>query len=127
MSENRRFTRIPFDAQTTVSQGNHSWPVDLIDISLNGLLFKQPDVWNIHPGNPLMIDIHLADQTHIKMACNLVHTTPAYVGCRCHHIDLDSITLLKRLIELNLGSDGYLERELAALIKEHSTINDYAG
>ncbi|MFY0639993.1 MAG: PilZ domain-containing protein [Bermanella sp.] len=120
MSEHRHFTRIPFDAQTTVSQGNHSWPVDLIDLSLNGVLFKQPDVWNIHPGNPLMIDIRLADHTHIKMECHLVHITPVYVGCQCSHIDLDSITLLKRLIELNVGSDEYVERELAALIKEHS-------
>jgi len=118
MSEHRHFTRIPFDAQTTVSQGNHSWPVDLIDISLNGVLFKQPDVWNIHPGMPLIIDIHLTDNTHIKMQCNLVHINPTYVGCQCTHIDLDSITLLKRLIELNLGSDKYIERELAALITD---------
>jgi len=119
MSEHRHFTRIPFDAQTTVSQGNHTWPVDLIDISLNGVLFKQPDVWSIHPGNPLMVDIRLADHTHIKMECNLVHTTPDYVGCQCGFIDLDSITLLKRLVELNVGSDEGVERELTALISEH--------
>jgi hypothetical protein len=120
MSEHRHFTRIPFDAQTTVSQGNHSWPVELLDISLNGVLFKQPDVWSIHPGNSLMIDIRLADHTHIKMESNLVHITPQFVGCQCHHIDLDSITLLKRLVELNVGSDEYVERELAALINDHS-------
>lgn len=120
MSEHRHFTRISFDAQTTVSQGNHSWPVDLIDISLNGVLFKQPDVWSIHPGNPLMINIRLADHTHIKMECNLVHTTPIYVGCQCSFIDVDSITLLKRLVELNVGSDEFIERELAALINEQA-------
>ena len=119
MTENRHFTRIPFDAQTTVSQGNHSWPVDLIDLSLNGVLFKQPEVWSIHPGNTLMIDIRLADHTHIKMEAQLVHITPQYVGCQCGHIDLDSITLLKRLVELNVGSDELIERELAALIKDH--------
>lgn len=120
MTEHRNFVRIPFDAQTTVGQGNHSWPVELIDVSLNGVLFKQPEVWSIHPGNPLKIDIRLADHTHIMMDSQLVHITPKYVGCQCIHIDLDSITLLKRLIELNVGSDEFLERELSALISEHA-------
>ncbi|GAA6135501.1 PilZ domain-containing protein [Oceaniserpentilla sp. 4NH20-0058] len=119
MSEHRNFTRVAFDADTSVSQGNHKWPVELIDVSLNGVLFKQPEVWNIHPGNPLVISIHLADRTHIKMEARLVHITPKFVGCKCIHIDLDSITLLKRLIELNVGSDEFLERELTALISEH--------
>lgn len=119
MSEHRNFTRIAFDADAFVSQGNHKWPVELIDVSLNGVLFKQPEIWNIHPGNPVMISIQLADRTHIKMEARLVHITPEFVGCKCIHIDLDSITLLKRLIELNVGSDEFLERELTALITEH--------
>lgn len=118
MSEHRNFTRVEFDADTYVSQGGHKWPVELVDVSLNGVLFKQPEVWNIHPGNPIIIDIQLADRNHIKMEAGLVHITPKYVGCQCLHIDLDSITKLKRLIELNLGSDAFVERELAALIQE---------
>ncbi len=35
---------------------------------------------------------------------------------RCEHIDIDSITHLKRLIELNLGDEALLHRELAHLI-----------
>jgi len=31
------------------------------------------------------------------------------------HIDLDSISHLRRLVELNLGDEALLERELAAL------------
>lgn len=117
MSEHRHFTRIDFDAETSVSQGTHRWPVELVDVSLNGVLFKQPEVWNIHPGNPIFIDIQLTDRAHIKMEARLVHITPEFVGCQCIHIDLDSITMLKRLVELNLGSDEYLERELSSLIQ----------
>jgi len=120
MSEQRHFTRVDFDADTFVSQGNHKWPVELIDVSLNGVLFKQPELWNIHPGNPIYINIHLTDRAHIKMEARLVHITPELVGCQCVHIDLDSITMLKRLIELNLGSDEFLERELNALMITHN-------
>ncbi len=120
MNEQRRsFQRIPFDADTRVSQGDKSWSVELIDVSLNGILFKQPEDWNIHPGHALNIRIVLADYSHIDMESQLVHSTKKQVGCQCLHIDLDSITLLKRLIELNLGSDEFVERELSALLADH--------
>ncbi len=61
MSEHRNFTRIPFDADTKVQQDNDEWSVDLIDISLNGVLFKQPQDWKIHPGKPVFIIISIAE------------------------------------------------------------------
>lgn len=118
-SQRRSFVRIPFDADTFVSQGGQNWPVELLDISLNGVLFKQPEKWLIHPGKPLSINIKLADQSNINMEAGLVHITPTLAGCQCQFIDLDSITLLKRLIELNVGSDTFLERELSALMSGH--------
>lgn len=120
MSEHRSFTRIPFDADTTVSQDGNQWPVELLDISLNGVLFKQPENWKIHPAKPLVISIYIADRTQIKMEANLVHITSEEAGCKCLNIDLDSITLLKRLVELNVGDDAFLERELSALISQHA-------
>ncbi len=125
MSEQRRsFQRIPFDAETHVSQGDKQWPVELLDISLNGILFKQPSDWRINPGQPLTIRISLADNSSIIMETRLVHSTTSQVGCHCIHIDLDSITLLKRLVELNVGSDDFLERELSALLEEHQHAED---
>lgn len=118
--QHRHFARIPFDADTYVQQGEQAWPVHLLDISLNGILFRQPDDWLIHPGKPLHVVIKLADRTRIKMDVELAHITTTEAGCYCRNIDLDSITLLKRLVELNVGSDLFLERELNALIDAHS-------
>ncbi len=119
MNEQRRhFSRVPFDAQTHVEQGGNRWAVELIDISLNGLLFKQPEDWSINPGQPLKVNIELSGDVHICMDVNLVHTTAQSAGCRCAHIDLDSITQLKRLMELNIGADMH-NRELTALIEAH--------
>lgn len=118
MNEHRNFTRIPFDADTKVQQDGDEWPVELMDISLNGVLFKQPDSWKIHPGKSIAIIITIGDGTHIKMEANLVHITSSEAGCKCVNIDVDSITTLKRLIELNVADDHYLERELSALINQ---------
>jgi len=118
MSGHRNFTRIPFDADTKVQQDNDEWTVDLIDISLNGVLFKQPQDWKIHPGKPVFIIISIGDRSQIKMEARLVHITPTEAGCKCINIDLDSITILKRLVELNVADDTYLERELSALIHQ---------
>ncbi len=53
------------------------------------------------------------------MEARLVHITPTEAGCKCINIDLDSITILKRLVELNVADDTYLERELSALIHQY--------
>ncbi len=120
MSEQRRsFKRIPFDADTQVSQGKKSWPVELIDISLNGILFKQPAGQTVVKGEPISICISLANNSQITMETELIYNEEDHMGCKCLHIDLDSITQLKRLVELNLGSDSFLERELTALLEGH--------
>lgn len=119
--QHRHFARIPFDATTTASQGNDQWPVKLLDISLNGVLFEQPQDWRINPGDIIKIDIELGEDIHILMETHLVHNTETTVGCHCEHIDVDSITQLKRLVELNTGSDAELHRELSALIEEHQS------
>ena len=118
--QHRHFARIPFDAETRVEQGGNAWNVELLDISLNGVLFKQPDDWSIHPGRPLQVVINLVGRIRIMMEVELVHITHTEAGCHCLHIDLDSITNLKRLVELNVGSDSFLERELQSLIEDHS-------
>lgn len=118
--QHRHFARIPFDADTRIMQGGNAWSVELLDISLNGILFKQPDDWSIHPGRPLQVVINLVGRIRIMMEVELVHITNIEAGCHCLHIDLDSITNLKRLVELNIGSDSFLERELQSLIEDHS-------
>ena len=37
-SDRRRFRRIAFDARTELKQNGQQWPVQLVDLSLKGLL-----------------------------------------------------------------------------------------
>ncbi|WP_181955613.1 PilZ domain-containing protein, partial [Rahnella variigena] len=44
-SDRRRFRRIAFDAKTELRQNGREWPVQLVDLSLKGLLIQRPDDW----------------------------------------------------------------------------------
>ncbi len=114
-SERRRFQRIEFDAATELSQGDKTWSVELHDISLKGLLVGRPQRWDGNPAQPFIATLSLDRETCLRMEVLLAHSEESLLGFVCQHIDLDSISHLRRLIELNLGDEALLERELAAL------------
>ncbi|MCU1761798.1 PilZ domain-containing protein [Pseudomonas sp. 14P_8.1_Bac3] len=116
-ADRRRFKRIAFDARTELSQGQFIWPVKLIDLSLKGLLIQRPEPWLGHRNEDFAVDIHLSDDVEIKMDVQLTHEDHGQLGFVCRHISLESIERLRRLIELNLGDEAELERELGALIE----------
>ena len=116
-SDRRRFRRIAFDAKTTIAQDNWNWPVQLVDVSLRGLLVERPEDWRGNGKRLFNVDIRLDPQAHIKMQVKLAHDDHGQLGFVCEHIDLDSISHLRRLIELNLGDEDELHRELGALLE----------
>lgn len=113
--ERRRFQRIAFDASTQLSQGTQHWAVQLHDLSLKGLLVDCPTDWNADPEQPLLARIELDPATTVTMQVALTHRQGRQLGFVCHSIDLESISHLRRLVELNLGDEDLLERDLAAL------------
>ncbi|UST68570.1 PilZ domain-containing protein [Pseudomonas moraviensis] len=113
----RRFKRIAFDALTELKQGEYTWPVRLIDLSLKGLLIERPEPWLGDKEQDFAVDIHLSDDVDIKMDVHLAHEENGHLGFICRHISLESIQRLRRLIELNLADKAELERELGALIE----------
>jgi len=115
--ERRRFKRIAFDATTFLRQGDHTWPVKLLDLSLKGLLIERPEPWLGDPGQPFKVDIQLGDEEHVLMDSHLAHDDHGQLGFECQHIELDSVSYLRRVIELNLGDQEELERELGALLE----------
>ena len=116
-ADRRRFKRIAFDARTDLSQGEFTWPVKLIDLSLKGVLIERPDPWLGNPQQDFLVDIHLSEDVNITMDAQLAHNDQGQLGFVCLHIGLESIERLRRLIELNLADEVELERELGALIE----------
>jgi hypothetical protein len=115
-ADRRRFKRIAFDARTELSQGEHRWQVQLIDLSLKGLLIQRPEPWQGDETQPFAADIHLSDDVDVRMDVQLTRRDYGQLGFVCLHIDLESVEHLRRLIELNLADEAQLERELGALI-----------
>jgi hypothetical protein len=115
-ADRRRFKRIAFDARTELSQGEHRWPVQLIDLSLKGLLIQRPEPWQGDETQPFGADIHLSDDVEVRMDVKLTRKDYGQLGFVCLRIDQESVEHLRRLIELNLADEEALERELGALI-----------
>lgn len=117
----RRFQRIPFVAVAHVHavKGELHPNCKVVDVSLNGLLIGKPDGWRGVIGDLYQVDLLLNDaELVIKMQAEVAHIDNGSVGFHCELIDLDSITHLKRLVELNLGDEALLHRELAALLHD---------
>ncbi|MDX8398613.1 MAG: PilZ domain-containing protein [Gallionellaceae bacterium] len=124
--QERHFARVAFDAEVQLHfhLSKEVQAAHLLDISLKGALFetKQPLV-NIYYGKVCRIELALGrDGDQIIIEGQVVHQEGQLIGIECHHIDLDSMINLRRLVELNTGDPELLERELSELIK-----NDVRG
>ncbi len=113
--ERRRFHRFAFDADTQLRQGDRNWTVELHDLSLKGLLVRRPADWDADEDQPFEARIILNADTVVTLEVALTRRQADQLVFVCQHIDLDSISHLRRLVELNLGDEALLERELAAL------------
>lgn len=122
--EQRRFRRVDFvDAVLVVSddvEGNHeaSWEAQCIDISMRGMLLEVPDKFPLEVGMPFEVQLILSEDVMIEMPCTLVHIEGHQAGFRAEMMSLDSLTNLRRLLELNLADNTEIERELGALIQQ---------
>jgi len=114
-NERRRFTRFTFDAPAQLHQGERQWAAPVDDISLKGVLLSRPAGWEAQPSATYQVHIVLNAETQVSMEVELVRETENQLAFACRQIDLDSISHLRRLVELNLGDETLLERELAAL------------
>jgi hypothetical protein len=115
--EHRRFTRVPFVAQARLHTADNEWPCELLDVSLRGALIRRPATWPARKGEAVELALEIADGVSIRMQATVVHIEAERAGFACHHLDLDSAAHLRRLIELNLGDEAQLHRELASMIE----------
>ena len=114
-NERRRFQRIAFDASTEIAQGDQRWTVELHDLSLKGLLVQRPQDWSGDRNQAFDASIRLSPDVYVRMEVALTRDEGGLLGFECRHIDLDSVSHLRRLVELNLGDEDLLERELTSL------------
>lgn len=115
--ERRNYSRIPFTGTVHIRDHDQDWIAPLLDVSLKGLLVTRPDAWTPVRGQAYPLQLSLAEGAlTLRLEGAVAHLEKDYVGFRWTQIDLDSITHLRRLVELNLGDNALLQRELEALV-----------
>lgn len=117
--ENRRFSRVNFKGKAHLDIGSHSSSTQVLDLSLKGALIQKPDDWPASLPKRITLRIALNDfPLELQMEVSVAHQSATVVGLHCEKIDIESVSHLRRLLELNLGDASLLSRELAEL-SEH--------
>lgn len=114
--ERRHFSRIAFAGPAQLVTVDERLPVQVLDLSLKGALLLLPPDHQALDGALCLLDLPLAPhEGRITMAVQVAHVRDDRAGLLCLGIDLESITHLRRVIELNLGDATLAERDLRAL------------
>jgi hypothetical protein len=115
--ERRRFSRIPFHRPAELDLRRDRVRGEVLDVSLKGARVQVPHASDAAVGQPCALVIRLdAGEAAIRMDGVVAHRCGTDLGFRCDAIDLESIVHLRRLVELNLGDEALLYRELTALV-----------
>jgi hypothetical protein len=116
MDNRRQFTRILFSIKAELTIEDIIYPVSIHDISLNGALVTAIESENTLKGKLGTLSFMLSDdESKVTMNIAVVHVADQETGLQCNAIDIDSVTHLRRLVELNLGDSEQLNKELSQL------------
>lgn len=115
-NEKRHFQRIFYNADAQLSGENLQVSCKVLDISLKGCLLEFESPWKNKADDHYTLTLNLSDELNINMPLKYTHGSDTKVGFKCDQIDIDSMTNLRRLVELNLGDMDMLNRDLSALI-----------
>lgn len=116
-TERRNFWRAVFHSPVRLITHAGEAFAQLQDISLKGALLETGSVWPGKSGEECRLSLQLAPDATITMWTKVMHVQGQHVGLRCESIDLDSVTHLRRLVELNSGDPAILDREFASLVR----------
>jgi len=115
--ERRSFSRITFHRPARLMVGADTREVEVLDVSLRGALVEVPAGFAAPEEARCTLRIRLdAGEAVIQIQGQVAHRQGGRLGVRCTSIDLESIRHLRRVVELNLGDESLLHRELASLI-----------
>jgi len=112
----RLFSRVPFFAHVSLQLTGQTLNVDLLDIALKGALVRTSAPVAVALNEKCSLVLPLADgEESIQMNGKVAHLEGRNIGMSCDDIDLQSLTRLRRLLELNTGDADLMDRELSLL------------
>jgi hypothetical protein len=112
----RRFLRSVFQAPARLTLAGYMREVQVLDVSLKGALVDMGAVLPCPVGARGRLRLLLSSTTFIAMDVGVTRVQGSQLGLQCLHIDLDSMTHLRQLIERNSQDPALLVRELSVLV-----------
>lgn len=123
--QRRKFSRVHFREGAMLQLAGCGLACEVLDLSLKGALLTCPVVGDVvlaaKRGEVCELRLLLsgAGDAAVSMRGEIAHVEVGggslHIGMLCREIDLDSITHLRRLVELNLGDAAALDREMVTL------------
>ncbi|MGL1078391.1 PilZ domain-containing protein [Vibrio parahaemolyticus] len=113
MTEKRRFSRIIYQAPAQLEQRDLRLNATIQDLSLHGLLLQAEGLDTLNPA--LWVDVGFSfnqSEQEITLTAQIVDVTQDQIRLKITNIGIESISQLKRFIELNVGNNELLNREL---------------
>lgn len=114
----RQFERVHFVQRVQVeTEDAQSFETLCLDISMRGVLLVLPEdsVWSLE--QKLTVHLILSETEQIVMQGCIAHIDGEVIGYAIDSMDLESMTTLRRLLQLNLGEQA-VNREFSELIKD---------
>lgn len=116
-TERRNFIRVTFTAPAQLVSLAGKFSVNVHDLSFKGALVTSAQAIALPLGTQCELHVNLdASSEQIAMNVEVAHKEGEQLGLLCRNIDIDSMTHLRRLIELQLGDPSLLELELSELL-----------
>lgn len=117
--DRRRFERVLFESPAKLIDVDGEWATRVLDLSLKGALIEVPEKFERDLGTNFILEIALDPNIVISMDCTIVYKREKQMGLQCNHIDLESISHIKRIVSLNSANTlELLERDLSNLISD---------
>ncbi len=123
-TDKRRFQRIPFEKSIQLNKTDdpdECYLGKLQDISLKGALVSlESDEHDFSVGDALLLSIGPFQgdfEINLNVGITYIQENRITLGLNIVSLDVDSASHLRRLIEVNLGDEDLLQRELTNLIQ----------
>lgn len=114
----RRFRRIPFEAEVLIAVGDRTWSCRLVDLALKGALLESPAALSLAQGTVANLSLPLpGSEIVLDFDAELIHREGNRLGFKFLHENLETLTHLRTLLELNTGDPEGVRSELLSWLK----------
>lgn len=115
---NRRFRRIPFEADVSLASADQTWSGELLDVAMKGAMVGTDTPLPLTLGAKCILCITLpGTPIALEFQAEMVHCEECHYGFKFISEDLETLTHLRKLIELNTGDAEATRSELSAWLK----------